>query len=102
MTITLTENPKLVEHYLNELSTDVDSSCQEMRSLVLHPLRNCIRLLQPFQVTQRGRDILATLHQIIEHTERMIIHWEAESNEIAKTLRGERKYRLPEEPVAIG
>lgn len=100
--VTPTENPKLVEHYLDELSTDIDNSCQEMRSLVLHPLKNCAKLLQPFQVTQRGRNILATLRQIIEHVEQMIIHWETESNEITKTLHGEREYKLHEEPIAIG
>lgn len=97
--ITLTENPVLVECYLEELSTDIDSSCQEMRVTVLGPLRNCARLLQPFHATQRGRDLLAILNQIIYCVEQMIIHWEIKSGEITKILHGEREYKPYEGPI---
>lgn len=100
--ITLTENPDPIEYYLNELGTDIDNSCQEMHDTVLCPLRNLCKCLQPFGVTQRGRDILAALHRVVERTERMIVHWETKSSGITKTLRGEKEHKVYEEPIAIG
>ena len=97
---TLTENPEL--RYLNELSTDIDGSCQEMRGTVLCPLKYCAKLLQPFHITQRGRDILAVLNQTINYVEQMIAHWEIQSSEIAEFLRGEREDKPHKEPIAIG
>ena len=100
--MTLTENPEYAKYYLEELSRDLSDSCWEVRCTILTPLKNCAKSLQPFHVTQRGRDTLATLHEVIERIERMITHWEAKSNEITETLRGEREYKLHEEPIAIG
>jgi len=93
--ITPAERSKFIECYLEKLSTDIDSSCQEMRVTVLCPLKNCAKLLQAFQVTQRGRDILARLNQIIVYVERMIVHWETKSSGITKSLQEYKPYKGP-------
>lgn len=105
MTLTLTENPGYAKHYLDELSRGLSDSCWEVRCTILTPLKGCAKSLQPFHVTQRGRDALATLHEIIERIEGMTTHWETKSREIAEVLRGEREYKLHgvlEELIAIG
>ena len=99
MMIILTKSPVLVKCYLEELSADIDGSCQEMRVTVLCPLRNCAKLLHLFHVTQRGRDILAILNQVIYYVEQTIIHWETKSSEITETLHGEREYKPHKGPI---
>ena len=97
--VAITDGDELVRYYLEELSTDIDGSCWEMRTTVLCPLRNCAKLLQVFHVTQRGRDLLAILNQVIYYVEQMIIHWETKSGEITETFHGEGEYKLYEGPI---
>ena len=100
--ITLIENPEYTKHYLGLLAEDLDNSCWEVRNTMLLPLKGCAESLEPFRITWRGREVLATLHQVIEYMERMTTCWETRSSEIVKTLRGEKEYKLPKEPIAIG
>ena len=80
----------------------MDNSCLEVRCTILRPLKDCTKSLQPFHVTRRARAALTTLHHVIERIENLTRCWEAKSNEITEILRGEKEYKLPEEPIAIG
>lgn len=93
-------NLEKLEYYLSELVDDLDGTCWEVQTIIIEPLKRCTKLLECFEVTERGREVQTVLTSVLEEVESLTQHWQSRANRITRILSGKNEIEYPP-PLAI-